>query len=324
MKHLLATAVVSLSLLAGASAAPAAEITLKLGHTNVTGSIQDMAVQKLRDLLEEKTDGKATIEIFPNGQIGDEAQLVEGVLLGTVEMAMTSNSLLSNHVTDFRVLDMPFLFENIAELKTALGGPVREMMQESADKTGFQLIGSYSSGIRHLMTSKPIDSIDDLANMKIRTMQQPMHVEAFRAYGANPTPMAYSELYGALQSGVVDGAEGATSDYNAQRFYEVADHFSLVGWLNLTAHIFMSKAKFESLPEDVQAALLEAGAEAAAWQPQYVIDQETPLLAELKEKGVTIIEPDLAAFREASKPLYEKFLETESQRAMFEALTAEQ
>lgn len=318
MKTLFATAVFSLATLVGAQAA---DITIRAGHTNVTGSIQDMGLQKLRDLLEEKTGGKATIEIFPNGQIGNEAQLVEGVLLGTVDMAMTSNSLLSNHVTDLRVLDMPFLFQDVATLSAALEGEAKPLIRQSASNSGIRLIGSYSSGIRHLMTKKDIESIDDLANLKIRTMQQPMHIEAFRAYGANPTPLAYSELYGALQSGVVDAAEGATSDYNAQRFYEVADHFSLVGWLNLTAHIFMSEAKFASLPADVQQALLEAGEESAVWQHQHVIDQEQPLLAELRAKGVTISQPDTTPFREASKPLYDRFLETPTQQAIFDALT---
>jgi TRAP-type C4-dicarboxylate transport system substrate-binding protein len=211
MKKLVTTAIISLFAM-GSYPALAADITLRAGHTNVTDSIQDMGLQKLRELLEAKTDGKATIEIFPNGQIGDESQLVEGVLLSTIDMAMTSNSLLSNVVNDFRVLDMPFMFENIALLSKALEGAAKAKMQEAAKASGYQLIGSYSSGIRHLMTKKDIETIDDLANLKIRTMQQPMHIEAFRAYGANPTPMAYSELYGALQSGVVDGAEGATSE----------------------------------------------------------------------------------------------------------------
>lgn len=321
MKTLLATAALSITALFAVQSVQAQEITIRAGHTNVTGSIQDMGMQRLRDLLEEKTDGRATIEIFPNGQIGDEAQLVEGVLLGTVPMAMTSNALLSNVVTDLRVLDMPFMFESIGALSEALEGPAKPLIRDAADASGYQLIGSYSSGIRHMMTKKEINTIDDLANLKIRTMQQPMHVEAFRAYGANPTPMAYSELYGALQSGVVDGAEGATSDYNAQRFYEVADHFSLVGWINMTAHIFMNKAEFEALPEDVQTALLEAGEESAVWQRAFVVEQEQPLLAELRAKGVTIVEPNTAPFREASMPLYERFLETPSQRALFEALS---
>lgn len=318
MRTLFATAVFSLAAIVGAQSA---EITIRAGHTNVTGSIQDMGIQRLRDLLEEKTGGKATIEIFPNGQIGNEAQLVEGVLLGTVDMAMTSNSLLSNHVNDLRVLDMPFLFPDVQTLSAALEGPAKPLIRQGAANSGIRLIGSYSSGIRHLMTKKDIESIDDLANLKIRTMQQPMHIEAFRAYGANPTPLAYSELYGALQSGVVDAAEGATSDYNAQRFYEVASHFSLVGWLNLTAHIFMSEAKFASLPADVQQALLEAGEESAVWQHQHVIDQEQPLLEELRAKGVSIVQPDTTPFREASQPLYDRFIETPTQQALFDALT---
>ena len=301
-------------------AANAAEITLRAGHTNASNSIQDQGIQKLRDLLEEKTGGKATIEIFPNGQIGDEAQLVEGLLLGTLDMAMVSNSVFSNFINDLRVLDMPFMFADISALSQALEGPAKPLMQEAALSSKLKLIGSYSSGIRHMMTKKGINSMEDLAGLKIRTMQQPMHVDAFRAYGANPTPMAYAELYGALQSGVVDGAEGATSDYNAKKFYEVADHFSLVGWLNLIAHIGMSADKFQSLPSDVQAALIEAGNESATWQRQYVIEQEQPLLAELKGKGVTIIEPDLTAFKEASMPLYDGFIKTDSQRTLFEAL----
>ena len=303
-------------------AAMAQEITIRVGHTNAVDSIQDMGLQKLRELLEAKTNGKATIEIFANGQLGDERQLVEGVLLGTLDMAMVSNAITSNFVNDFRVLDMPFMFENIAVLSRKLEGPAKALTHKAANGSGFQLIGTYSSGIRHMMTSKPIASIDDLANMKIRTMQQPMHIDAFRAFGANPTPLAYAELYGALQSGVVDGAEGATSDYNAKKFYEVADHFSLVGWLNLLAQVFVSESMFAGLPSDVQAALLEAGTESAIWQRQYVIDQEQPLLAELRAKGVTVVEPDVSGFKAAAAPLYEGFIETDSQQELFDALNA--
>ena len=322
MKHIAYTAFIATGLALGVTAASAQDIVIKAGHTNVTGSIQDMGIQKLRDLLEEKTDGKATIEIFPNGQIGDEAQLVEGVLLGTLDMAMTSNSVLSNYVSDLRVLDMPFMFGDIMAMSAAVEQPAaKEAMQSAAEDAGFELIGTYSSGIRHMMTKKPIENYEDVSGLKLRTMQVPMHVSTWRAFGANPTPLAYAELYGALQSGVVDGAEGATSDYNAQKFYEVADKFALVGWLNLTAQIFMNEAKFAELPKDVQAALLEAGAESAVWQRKYVVEQEEPLLEELAGKGVTITKPSLATFRENATPLYNEFLETDSQKALFETLS---
>jgi tripartite ATP-independent transporter DctP family solute receptor len=321
MKHTLFIA----SLFLAALAVPAfaqVEYTLRIAHTNAADEVQDKGLQKMRELLEAKTDGRATIEIFPNGQLGDEAQLVEQVLLGSLDIAMTANSTISNYVTDYRVFDLPFLFPTISELSGVLDGPVLGMLEQSANGTGLELLAVYASGIRHIMTKKPINSIDDLQNVKIRTMQNPIHVDAFTAFGANPTPLAYSELYGALQSGVVDGAEGAATNYTGQKLYEVAPDFAMVGWLNMTAPVFMQKAAYDMLPADIQTAVSEAGAESAAWQRQYVDDQEKPLLDALVEKGVTITRPDPEPFREAAVPLYNAMLETDTQRALFDAVMA--
>ncbi|EPX85659.1 TRAP transporter substrate-binding protein [Salipiger mucosus] len=312
----------SMAVAAALVAAPAfaADYTFQVAHTNAADEVQDMGLQKMKTLLEEKTDGAATIEIFPGGQLGDEAQIIESVMLGSLDVAMTSNSMLSNYVEDFLVFDMPFLFPSIPALGEKVDANF-DMMQASANEAGFELLGVFSSGIRHMMTSEPIESIEDLEGMKIRTMQNPVHVEAFRAYGANPTPMSYSELYGALQSGVVDGAEGASTGYDGMKFYEVAPSFALVGWLNMTAPVSMQKAAFDALPEEIQTALLEAGQEAASWQRQYVVDQEQPLLDSFEEMGVTITRPDTEPFIEASRPLYETQLTTEGQKALYEALT---
>ncbi|WP_146591147.1 TRAP transporter substrate-binding protein [Puniceibacterium confluentis] len=304
------------------AAAPAfaAEYTFKIAHTNAADEVQDMGLQKMKELLEAKTDGAATLEIYPGGQLGDEAQIIEGVMLGSLDMAMTSNSMLSNYVEDFQVFDMPFLFPTIPALGEKLDANF-DLLESSANAAGFELLGVFSSGIRHLMTSKPIESIGDLAGMKIRTMQNPVHVEAFRAYGANPTPMSYSELYGALQAGVVDGAEGASTGYDGMKFYEVAPSFALVGWLNMTAPVTMQKAAYDALPAEIQTALMESGEEAAAWQRQYVVDQEQPLLDGFAAQGVRITHPDTTPFIEASKPLYESQLTTDGQKALYQALT---
>lgn len=315
------TLLASLALLA-ATAAPVAaqDHVFKVGHTNAAGEIQDEGLQKMKELLEAKTDGAATLEIYPSGQLGDEAQAIEGVLLGSMDMTMPSNSMLSNYVEDFKVFDMPFLFPTIE----GLGEKVDEhwgMMQASANAGGFQLLGVYSSGIRHLMTKKPVEEIGDLAGMKIRTMQNPVHVEAWRAYGANPTPMSYNELYGALQSGVVDGAEGASSAYDGMRFYEVAPDFALVGWLNMIAPVVMQKAAFDALPPDIQTALTESGREAAEWQRGYVEQQEQPLIDRFTELGATVTRPDPEPFRAVSEPLYESQLTTPGQQALLKAMT---
>lgn len=300
----------------------AADYVFKVAHTNAADEVQDKGLQLMRDLLEKKTDGRATIEIFPNGVLGDEAQLVEGTMLGTLDMAMTANSTISNYITDFRVFDLPFLFTSIPALSEKLEDEtVYSAMETSAENAGFELIGVFSSGIRHLMTKEPVESIADLQNLKIRTMQNPIHVDAFRSFGANPTPLAYSELYGALQSGVVDGAEGAATNYTGQKLYEVAPDFAILGWLNMTAVVFMNEGKFAALPEDIQVALKESGEEASLWQRQYVDDQEKPLLDALVAKGVTISHPDPAPFREAVIPLYEEMLETDSQKELFKLAT---
>lgn len=321
MSNRVLTALATLAALAAAPVA-AQEYSFQVAHTNAAGEVQDMGLQKMKDLLEAKTDGAATLEIFAGGQLGDEQQTVEGVMLGSLDIGMTSNAMLSNYVDDYKVFDLPFLFPSIPSLGEKVDANF-DMMEDSANGAGFQLLAVFSSGIRHLMTSEPVETIADLEGMKIRTMQNPSHVEAFRAYGANPTPMSYSELYGALQSGVVDGAEGASTGYDGMKFYEVAPSFALVGWLNMTAPVTMKKDAFDALPEDIQTALMEAGAEAASWQRQYVVDQEQPLLDSFAEMGVTITEPDTAPFIEASQPLYESQLTTDGQKALFDALTSE-
>lgn len=320
----MATVAVAVAALGLTISAQAAEYTFKVAHTNAADEVQDKGLQLMRDLLEEKTDGRATLEIFANGVLGDEAQLVEGVLLGTLDMGMTANSTLSNYVNDYRVFDLPFLFTTIEALSSTVEKEeVYDMMEASANGAGFELIAVFSSGIRHIMTKEPVSDIADIADLKIRTMQNPIHVDAFAAFGANPTPLAYSELYGALQSGVVDGAEGAATNYTGQKLYEVAPDFALLGWLNMTAVVFVNAGEFASLPEDIRVALKEAGEEAAAWQRNYVDEQEKPLLDALVERGVTLTEPDPAPFVTAVTPLWDEMLETQSQRDLFEAVQAD-
>lgn len=319
MSNRILTSVTLISALIGVPAF-AQDHVLRIGHTNAAGEVQDMGLQKMKELLEEKTDGAATLEIFPGGQLGDEAQLIESVMLGSLDMSMTSNSLLSNYVEDFKVFDMPFLFPTISGLGEKIDGNW-QMLETSANDSGFELLGVFSSGIRHLMTKEPVETIDDISGLKIRTMQNPVHVEAWRAYGANPTPMSYNELYGALQSGVVDGAEAASTGYDGMKFYEVAPDFALVGWMNMAAPIVMQKAAFDALPAEIQTALQESGQEAAQWQRVYVEEQEEPLLEKLEAAGANITRPDPAPFREASQALYESQLTTEGQQALMKALT---
>ncbi|RRH69007.1 TRAP transporter substrate-binding protein [Falsigemmobacter faecalis] len=307
-----------------AAQAFAADTKLRVAHTNAANEVQDMGLQRLNELLTAKTGGTFGLEIFPGGVLGGETEQIEGVMLGTLDLSLTANAALSNYVEPLQVFDLPFLFADIPAMSERVSSPeVFGTLQAAANDAGFQLLAVYSSGVRHIMTTKPVNAMSDLSSMKIRTMQNPIHLEAFRAYGANPTPMAYSEVYGAMQANVVDGAENAATNYNGEKLYEVAPNYATIGWMNMTAPLVMSKDAFDGLPSVVQTALMEAGAESAAWQHGYVHEKEQPLLEALAAKNVKITRPDTAPFIAASQPLYNSVARTDVQKALLGLLRAE-
>ena len=177
-----------------------------------------------------------------------------------------------------------------------------------------------TSGPRHIMSRMPVESMDDLAGRKIRTVQNPVHVATFNAFGANATAIAYPEVYSSLQTGVVDGADAANTNYYTQKFYEVAPHWAQVSWLFYTNPIVISEAKFQSLTDDQQAALLEAGRKAGAAQQADWQASDAELLGTLEGEGVIVTRPDTAPFREASRSVYDEFLTDETQQRMLKMI----
>ena len=314
-----------------ATGAMAQDVTIRLAHLNPEdpfASHSGAMGAVFKSLVESNSNGRIEVQLFPNGQLGKDNEVIEQVRSGLVESTISSSGGMAQHYPLVGVFDIPFAFPNIGVASKVIDTDSsfgEAFVADLEEKTGLEVLGLLDSGGFFAFTDsvRPIASVEDMDGLKIRTMQNPIHVEAFRAYGANPTPMSYSELYGALQSGVVDGAEGASTGYDGMKFYEVAPSFALVGWLNMTAPVTMKKDAFDALPEDIQTALMEAGAEAASWQRQYVVDQEQPLLDSFAEMGVTITEPDTTPFIEASQPLYESQLTTDGQKALFDALTSE-
>jgi TRAP-type C4-dicarboxylate transport system substrate-binding protein len=171
-----------------------------------------------------------------------------------------------------------------------------------------------------MTTSKPINSIDDLKGLKIRTMGVKAHVASFNAFGAKATPMAYGELYGAMQQGVVDGAEAANTNYNSKKFYEVAPYWAQVGWTALVADLIMSEKAFKSLPKNVQKALLKGGLASAAAERKAYSDSDNSLMGSLKAKGVKVTKPDPKPFVAASKVVYDEFVKTSSAKSILKSI----
>lgn len=308
---------------ASAIAAPAfaQDITLKASHNANADEPYGVGMRKMGEFLEEASGGKATIQVFDNAQLGDEMESIQGTQIGTVDIAVTSNSTLTNFVPDLSVFSLPFLFQDAEQMDRALSEPaVVEEIQAALDSQGFHLLAVFSAGTRHIMTKTPIETMEDMAGLKIRTMQNPAHVDTFTAFGANPTPLAYTELYGALETGVVDGAEAANTNFFSQKFYEVAPDWAVIGWLELVAPVIMGKAAYDALPEDVQAALDEAGMKAGKVQRKAYLDSDNARFADLEAVGVTITRPDDAAFRAAVSTVYDDYVTTDTQKKIFDLL----
>jgi tripartite ATP-independent transporter DctP family solute receptor len=298
----------------GGGTAFAAEIVLKAGHSQNAGEPMDVALKMLAEHVEQATDGEATIEVFPNMQLGGEVEMIKQVMTGSLDITAPSNAPLTNFVPALKIFDMPFLFRDQEHMINVLRGPVLQEINDIVADSGIRLLGVFNVGVRHLMTKEPVETVEDLKGLKIRTMESKYHMATWNAFGANATPISYAELYSSLQTGVVDGAEAANTNYYEKKFYEVAPHWGQLGWTILTAPIFMSEEKFSSLPENVQTALLEGGAKASQWEQEHYAELDKERLEQLREEGVEITVLDPAPFREAAKQVYDEFLTTEDEQ----------
>lgn len=295
-------------------------INLKAAHSAALDEPYQVGMLDFAKRVSDATGGKVSVAVFPNNQLGNERELIEGLPLGLVDIAVPANAVLTNFIPDLVTLDLPFLFRDQAHLERVLNGPVIDVINEAARKRGYRVLGLYTAGVRHIMSKKAVNSLADLKGMKIRTMQNPAHVEAFKAMGANPTPLAYGELYGALQSGVVDGAEAANTNYDAQKLFEVAPNWAMVSWTVLISPLIMAESKFKSFSPEVQAVLLKAGKESAVVERAEYARSDAQRLEMLKKAGVKITTPDLASFRSAVSKVYGEFVKTDTQKKILEVI----
>ncbi len=204
-----------------------------------------------------------------------DRDLIEGVLLGTVQMHMAANSPLATFVPELMIFEMPFLFKNNEHFHAVMDSQLAWDYASALEERGFHLLGFMSHGVRHILTTeRPINSIEDMEGLKIRTMENPAHLDVFSAFGASPLPMSYSELYTALETGVIDGAEAANSNYWGNRIYEVSPNWAQIGWLHLVAPLVLSKSYYDNLPPDLQKVLDDTGREIAAFERTFYAERD--------------------------------------------------
>jgi len=287
----------------------AAEVTLKLGHIADPQNPYAQGAQKFADLVAEKSGGTIKVEVYPSSQLGNQRDLVEGLTLGTLDLTMTSTAVLGNFHPQIAVFDLPFIFRDREHAFEALDTVGMEIAKDLEEK-GMKVLAFYENGVRNMTNNiRPIRVPEDMKGLKIRVMEQPIYIAMMKALGANPTPMAFGELFTALQKGVVDGQENPAAHIYTKRFFEVQKYISLTEHTYSAEPLVVSMITWNKLTPEQQTIIQEAAEEACDWQRQLAIDLENGYWDKIRESGKSeiITDVDKEAFREATAPVWKDF-----------------
>jgi tripartite ATP-independent transporter DctP family solute receptor len=299
------------AMLCAVAAAPmtaAAQQTLRLGHNISTSSPYHLAAEHFARLVQERTEGRVRVQIFPAGALGNERDMIEGAQLGTIDMVVTSSAAAGPFVPALRILDVPFLFRDPAHARGVLDGPFGAELLAAMPARNLIGLAWGDIGFRHISANKPIRTLDDLRGLKLRAQNNPIHLSAYRALGMQPTVIGFNELYAALQTGVVDANEQPISIHVASRFYEVQRHLTLTGHLVASALFVASPSVFNRLPAATQEILRVAARESTPVMRRAADEQDAAGLGTLRERGMTIQDSfDREAFLRALQPAFAEF-----------------
>lgn len=302
---LAAAALAAAAVLAPAHAQTPMKISISIGQN----SHQGIAIDTFAREVERRTNGRIKVQPFYSGALGGERESIEAVQLGTQELTFSSTGPVPNFVPAARILDIPFLFRDKAHARAVLDGPIGQEMLKEFESKGFKALGWAENGVRHMTNSKrAVNTPDDLKGLKMRTMENPVHVAAYKGFGIITTPMAFPEVFTALQQGTVDGQENPLSVIMAARFDQVQKHLTLTGHVYSPAIWLMNKAAFDKLSPADQKIFLDAAAEGTKANRARVDEDDAKGVAELRSKGMQVIEnPDRARFQAALSPVYAEF-----------------
>ncbi|MGE4297102.1 MAG: TRAP transporter substrate-binding protein [Desulfovibrionaceae bacterium] len=303
---LAAVALLSLGLCSGAFAGDTYK--LKLGHTGAPTHHYQSICTMFAKKVAEKTGGKVIIDVFPADQLGKQLEAVEGTMMGTQDMVLASDTVLSNWVPDMGILNLPFLFNDNNDVRKVLDGPIGARLAKKLEPHGAVVIGWWDNGMRHITNNKqPIKSPADLKGMKIRVPEGEVFVSTFKALGAGPTVISFGELYSALQLGTVDGQENPPAHILTQKFYEVQKYVSRTGHIHLSSPLIMNKALLDGMPEAYRKAIVETAMEMGPVHTKMVEDLEKTQWDEVAAHGMQVLDVEKQPFREMVKPVIEAY-----------------
>lgn len=287
------------------------ERTIRWGHLNNTDHPVSKGVQKFTELVAAKSGGKLKVREYPANQLGSEMQQQSALRAGTQEMQSPATTSLVGIVKDYGLIDFPFIVSTPKQADALLDGPLGSALLAKLPEKGLVGLGYWDLGFRNVTNSRrAITKGEDLDGIKLRVIPNPVYLETFKAFNANPVPMSFSELYTALETRTVDGQENPFSVILSNKFYEVQKYLGVTNHTYSTNIILVSKVFWDKLSKEEQTILQEAANEARDYQRKISREQAQAAIAELKSKGMEINEigpAELAKMREKTKPIAQKF-----------------
>lgn len=303
----IAASVLALSIFA--APAIAADLTLKFGHVGQPGSLFEESVEAFASCANEALGDRAEVQTFGSSQLGKDKELLQKLKLGQITFALPS-SVMSSVADEFGIFEMPYIIkdrEHMKRVQKELGAT----FQEAANSKGYQILGYYENGFRNITNNtRPINVPSDLEGIKLRTPKGSWRIKMFKLYGANPTPMAFSDVFTALKTGVIDGQENPYAQIASAKFQEVQKYLSKTEHVYTPAYVMTSQKHYAKLPEGVRDELETCAASTQAFVYKRAAELEVDLLKVIQDAGVEVNSPDKDAFIEASKPIYDEFATT--------------
>lgn len=296
------------AVLASALAAPAlAETELKFGHVGEPGSLFEASANEFAKRVNAKMAGKVKVSAFGSSQLGKDEDLVKKLKLGTVDFALPS-TVMSSVAPEFGLFEMPYLVKNRDHMKKIEKEIVWTWIGAAAEAKGYRILAVWENGFRHITNNrKPIVTPADLAGVKLRVPGGQWRVRMFKGYGANPSPMAFSEVFTALKTGVMDAQENPLIQIYSAKFQEVQKYLSLTSHVYTPAYVVVGKEKWDAMDKAQRDQIEAIAKETQAFVYEQAAKFDDELLGKLRAAGMQVNEPNRAAFVEASKPIYEEF-----------------
>jgi tripartite ATP-independent transporter DctP family solute receptor len=285
-------------------------VVFKIGMTLNDKSNFYVGAAEFKKQVEEKTNGKVKFEIYPSGVLGNDRDLIEGLSIGTVDMAIVGFVNTNSFIPETQVFGLPFIFRDRAHIAKVLNGPVGDKVAALFEPKGIKFMAYWENGFRHLTNAKrPVKSVSDLKGLKIRVVPSPLYISLWKALGSDPTPITWSEVFTALQQGTVDGQENPAILIRDAKLYEVQKYMTLTGHVYDPCAVMFSMKSLQKVSPDLQKIIIDTAKEVSQYQIKYSEENESKALTELEQKGLVIEkQPDIESFKNAAKPVIDDFI----------------